>query len=52
MENYTGSDDWQCCCILGTCSYMCRTKQGRTTRALWGSSPYHGMSSVINEVSH
>jgi len=52
MENYTGKDDWRCCCIRGTCPYVCRTKQGRKTRVLWGSILYDGMYNVTNEVSH
>jgi len=35
LENYIGTDDWQCRYIRGRCSYVCRTKQGRQTRVLW-----------------
>jgi hypothetical protein len=52
LKNYIGTDDWQCCYIRGTCSYVCRTKQGRTTRALWETSWYHGMPNAKVEVSH
>jgi len=37
LENYIGTDDCQCRHIRGTCSSVCRTKQGGTTRALWGT---------------
>jgi len=36
LENYIGTDDCQCRHIRGACSSGCRTKQGKTTRALWG----------------
>ena len=28
LENYIGTDNWQCCYIPGRCSYVCCTKQG------------------------
>jgi len=31
---------------------ICRTKQGRKTRALWGISWYYRMCVVIDELSH
>jgi len=33
-------------------AYICRTKQGRNARALWGISWYHWMYDVIAGVSH
>ena len=51
-ENYNGTDDWQCLYIRGTYSYVCRTKQGKKTRALWGTIWYHRMHNAIAEVSH
>ena len=38
--------------IRDRCTYACRTKQGRTTRALWETSWCHGMSNARVEVSH
>ena len=52
LKNQTGTDDQQCCYILCRCCYVCRTKQGRTARALWEISWYHGMSHAIAELSH
>jgi hypothetical protein len=46
LENYVGTDDWHY--NRGRCSWICRTKQGRRTHALW----YHKMRNVIDEVSH
>ena len=31
---------------------MCRTKQGRKTRILWGFSCYHTMYNATAEMSH
>ena len=54
LENYSyfGKDDWQCRYIRGRCSCVCRTKQGRKTRVLWGISWYHRMNNAIAEVSN
>ena len=41
LENCIGNDAWQCRYIRGICSYVCRSKQGRKTRALLGISWYH-----------
>jgi len=41
LETYTGTDEQQCRHIRGRCSYVCRTMQGKQTRALWGVSWYH-----------
>jgi hypothetical protein len=35
----------------GTCSYVCRTKQGRKPRSLWGISWHHRIYNVITEMS-
>jgi len=32
--------------------YVCRTKQGKKTHALWGICWYHRMYNVIAEMSH
>jgi hypothetical protein len=40
LESYVRPDDWQCRYIRGGCSYVCRLKRGRKTRALWGISWY------------
>jgi hypothetical protein len=29
LEIYIGNGDWRCCYIRGSCSYVCRSKQGR-----------------------
>jgi hypothetical protein len=36
LENYVSTNDWQCPYIRGRCSYVCHTKRGRKTHALWG----------------
>lgn len=41
LENCIGNDAWQYRYIRGICSYVCRSKQGRKTRALLGISWYH-----------
>jgi hypothetical protein len=51
LANHTGTDEWQCRYIRDKCSYVCRTKQGRKTRALWGISWYHRVYNVTAEVS-
>ena len=51
LENYNGTDDWQCRYIRGTYFYACRTKQGKKTRVLWGNIWYHRMHNAITEVS-
>jgi hypothetical protein len=35
LENCIGTGDWQRRYIRGRCSYTCRTKRGRKTRAVW-----------------
>ena len=41
LENYSGTDDWQCRYIRGRSFRVCRIKHGRKTRVLWGISWYH-----------
>jgi len=38
--------------IQGRYLFVCRTKQGRKTHALWCISRYHRMCNIISEVSH
>jgi hypothetical protein len=38
LENYTGTNAWQCYYIRGKCSFVCRTKHSRKTSALWGTN--------------
>jgi len=52
LETYIGIDEQQCRYIRGRCSYVCRTTQGKQTRALWGVSWYHWRYNVIFGVSH
>ena len=52
FENYIWTNDWQCHNIWGRCSYICCTKQGRKTCALWGISWYDRMYKFIAEMSH
>jgi hypothetical protein len=47
---YIGNNDWQCCYIRARCSCVCRTKQGRKTRALCGISWFHRIYNAIDEV--
>ena len=35
LEKCIGTGGWQCRYIRGKCSYICRSKRGRKTRALW-----------------
>jgi len=51
LENYIGTDYFQLCYIRGRRCYVCRTKQGRKTRALWGISWYIRICNVIAQVS-
>ena len=50
LENYTGTDDWDCRYIRGRCS-LCSIQQGRQTHALWGISCHYWMCDDIVEVS-
>jgi hypothetical protein len=52
LENCIRTDDWQRRYIRGGCSYICRTKQSRKTRALCGISLYRKMYNVIDVLSH
>jgi hypothetical protein len=52
VENYVGKGYWRCRYIGGRCSYVCRTKQGNKTHALWAVSWYHIVCYLISEVSH
>jgi hypothetical protein len=52
LENCIRSDDWQRRYIRGGCSYICRTKQSRKTRAFWEISWYRKMYKFIDELSH
>jgi len=38
LENYAGTDEWQCRYIRGRYSYVRRTKQDIKIRTLWGIS--------------
>jgi len=38
--------------MRGRCPYVCRIKQARKTRALWGISWYDFMNKVIAEMSY
>jgi len=51
FENYIGMDDWQCHYIQDRCSCVCRTKESRKTRALWGIS-WHQRMYNTTDVSH
>ena len=47
LESYIGTYDWKCHNIRGRCPYVCRTKNGRKTRAFWGISWLHWIYSVV-----
>ena len=51
LGNCTGTDNSQSRYIRGRLSYVCRTKRGRKTRALWRNCRYHKMRNAIAEVS-
>jgi len=50
LKNYVATDNWQCPYVRRGCSYVCRTKWGRKTHALWEISWHHWMYDVIAEV--
>jgi len=52
LEIYVGTDDRQCRYIWGRFSFVCRTKQGRETRAVWVISWYHRKFDAIDAVSY
>jgi hypothetical protein len=47
LNNYIGTNDEQCRYIIGRCRYVCRTKQGWKTRALWGNSWYYWICDIL-----
>ena len=50
FANYIGINDWQHRYIRSRYYYVCRIKQGRKTRVLWGNTRYHRMCNVIAEI--
>lgn len=52
LENYSGTDDWQCRFVICRSSYVCHITHGRKTHDLWKITWYIWMNDVIPEASH
>jgi len=51
FEYYTATDDWKCRYSRGTCTYACRTKQGRKKHMPYGELVGTTMYNVTDGVS-